>query len=244
MSVMMSYIAFKSLRVCSDGLYSPWYETRWDEVYVPALGRLTYSLSAASLEGEEGVYAATVCEAWRYMEKDCRLFLVIPHPDAQTEVGTKGWRTTCAIVLSEVNLHDTASLHDAAGLILASRQAGYPQVREILRWARFMQVMPRKGLTARELVEESIEVRRMVRTAAWGYYTTIRRGRSEHTASVTWSTPIRVVPGDEPPVLVGEPYLKTHFQRGRFSRTLYTPSTLCIEVGEDWPPLRALCQTS
>jgi len=239
MSVMMSYIAFKSLRVADDGLYSPWYETRWDEVYVPALGRLTYSLSAASLEGEEGVYAATVCEAWRYMEKDCRLFLVIPHPDAQTEVGTKGWRTTCAIVLGEAT-----SLHDAARLILASHQAGYPQIQGILRWARFMQVTPQAGLTARELVEKSIEVRRMVRAAAWGYYTTIRRGRSAHTAGVTWSTPIRVVPGDEPPVLVGEPYLKTHFQRGRFSRTLYTPSTLCIEVGEDWPPLKSLCQTS
>jgi hypothetical protein len=239
MSTMMSYIAFKSLRVCSDGLYSPWYETRWDEVYVPALGRLTYSLSAASLEGEEGVYAATVCEAWRYMEKDCRLFLVVPHPDAQTEVGTKGWRTTCAIVLSEVNLHDTASLHDAAGLILASHQAGYPQIREILRWARSMQVMPREGLTARELVERSIEVRRMIRAAA---YATIRVVCSDHTVSVTGSTPIRIVAGDKRPVLVGQPCLKTHFRRGRFERTLST--TLCIEVGEDWPPLKSLCQTS
>ena len=235
---MISYIAFKSLRVCSDGLYSPWYETRWDEVYVPALGRLTYSLRTDSLDEEQGVYAATVGDAWRYMEKGCRLFLVTPDPDAETEVGTKGWRTTCAIVLGEAT-----SLHDAARLILARHQAGYPQIREILRWAHLMDVMPRKGLTARDLVEESIEVRRMVRAAAWGYYTTIRRGRSEHTAGVTWSTPIRVVKGNKPPVLVGKPYLKTHFQRGRFSRTLYTPSTLCIEVGEDWPPLRSLCQT-
>jgi len=237
--MMMSYIAFKALRVTDDGLYSPQRNTKWDEVYAASLGRLTYSLRTASLEGKQGVYASTVCEAWRYMEDDCRLFMVVPDPDAETEIGTKGWRTTCALVIGEV-----PSLHDAAGLILASHQAGYPQIREILRWARSMQVMPREGLTARELVEKSIEVRRMVRAAAWGYYATIRRGRSEHTASVTWSTPIRVVPGDEPPVLVGEPYLKTHFQRGRFSRTLYTPSTLCIEVGEDWPPLRALCQTS
>ena len=236
---MASYIAFKALRVCSDGLYSPQRNTKWNEVYAPSLGRLTYSLSAPSLDGKQGIYASTVCEAWRYMDEGCRVFLVTPDPDAQTEIGTKGWRTTCAIVLGEAT-----SLHDAARLILASHQAGYPQIREILRWARFMQVMPRKGLTARDLVEESIEVRRMVRSAAWGYYATIRRGRSEHTASVTWSTPIRVVPGDEPPVLVGEPYLKTHFQRGRFSRTLYTPSTLCIEVGEDWLPLKSLCQTS
>jgi hypothetical protein len=236
---MASYIAFKALRICSDGLYSPQRKTKWDEVYAPSLGRLTYSLRTASLEGNQGVYAGTFGDASRYMEEDGRMFLVIPDPDAETEVGTKGWRTTCALVIGEV-----PSLHDAAGLILASHQAGYPQIREILRWARFMQVTPRAGLTARELVEKSIEVRRMVRAAAWGYYTTIRRGRSEHTASVTWSTPIRVVPGDEPPVLVGEPYLKTHFQRGRFSRTLYTPSTLRIEVGEDWPPLRSLCQTS
>jgi hypothetical protein len=237
--MMMSYIAFKALRVTDDGLYSPQRKTKWDEVYAPSLGRLTYSLRTASLEGNQGVYAGTFGDASRYMEEDGRMFLVMPDPDAETEVGTKGWRTTCALVIGEV-----PSLHDAAGLILASHQAGYPQIREILRWARSMQVMPWEGLTARELVEKSIEVRRMVRAAAWGYYATIRRGRSEHTASVTWSTPIRVVPGDEPPVLVGEPYLKTHFQRGRFSRTLYTPSTLRIEVGEDWPPLRSLCQTS
>jgi hypothetical protein len=236
---MASYIAFKALRVCSDGLYSPQRNTKWNEVYAPSLGRLTYSLSAPSLDGKQGVYASTVCEAWRYMEDDCRLFMVVPDPDAETEIGTKGWRTTCALVIGEVT-----SLHEAARLILASHQAGYPQIREILRWARSMQVMPREGLAARELVERSIEVRRMIRAAAWGYYSTIRIGRSEHTAGVTWSTPIRVIKGDQPPILEGKPYLKTNFQRGRFSRTLYTPSTLCIEVGEDWLPLKSLCQTS
>jgi hypothetical protein len=233
---MMSYIAFKSLRVANDGLYSPWYRARWDEVYIPALGRLTYSLSAPSLDEKQGVYAATLCQAWRYMEKDCRLFLVVPDPDAETEVGTKGWRTTCAIVIGEV-----ASLHDAAHLIIASHQAGYPQVNDILRWARFV-LAPRTGLTVRELVEQSVEVRRMVRAAAWGYYTTIWCGRATNTAGVTWSTPIRVVAGDQPPTLAGAPYLKTHFRRGRFARWLYTSSTLRIEVGEDWPPLRSLCQ--
>jgi len=232
--MMMSYIAFKSLRICSDGLYSPQRNTKWDEVYAPSLGRLTYSLSAPSLDGKQGVYASTVCEAWRYMDEGCRVFLVTPDPDAQTEIGTKGWRTTCAIVLGEAT-----SLHDAARLILASHQAGYPQIREILRWARFMQVMPRKGLTARELVEQSVEVRRMIRAAA---YATIRVVCSDHTVSVTGSTPIRIVAGDKRPVLVGQPCLKTHFRRGRFERTLST--TLCIEVGEDWPPLRSLCQTS
>jgi len=236
--MMMSYIAFKSLRICSDGLYSPQRNTKWDEVYVPSLGRLTYSLSASSLEGEQGIYAATFGDALRYMNEDCRMFLVTPDPDAETEIGTRGWRTTCAIVLSEVDLHDTASLHDAAGLILASHQAGYPQVNDILRWARFV-LAPRTGLTVRELVEQSVEVRRMIRAAA---YATIRIVCSDHTVSVTESTPIRIVAGDKRPVLVGQPCLKTHFRRGRFERTLST--TLHIEVGEDWPPLKSLCQTS
>jgi len=225
--MMMAYIAFKALKVYDDGVYSPYRLTRWDEVYVPALGRLTYSLSTPSLDGKQGIYAASICEAWRYIDDDCLLFLVAPDPNGETEVGTMGWRTTCALVIGEVT-----SLHDAARLILASRQAGYPQVGEILRWARSMP-MPRAGLTARDLVAQSVGVRRMVRAAAWGYYATIRIGRSEHTAGVTWSTPIRVVPGDEPPILVGEPYLRKH--------SLYIPSTLCIEVGEDWPPLRLLC---
>ena len=214
---MASCIAFKALRVCSDGLYSPQRNTKWDEVYAPSLGRLTYSLLAPSLDGKQGVYASTVCEAWRYMDEGCRVFLVTPDPDAQTEVGTKGWRTTCALVIGEV-----ASLHDAARLILASRQAGYPQIREILRWAHLMDVMPRKGLTARELVEQSVEVRRMIRAAAMGQHVAIRRGRGLVLVGVTWSTPIRVIEGDQAPVL-GQ----------------YPP--LCIEVGEDWPPLRLLC---
>jgi len=29
------------------------------------------------------------------------MFLVAPDPDAETEVGTKGWRTTCALVIGE-----------------------------------------------------------------------------------------------------------------------------------------------
>ena len=232
MSAMMSYIAFKSLRIRDDGLYSPRLYTKWDEVYAPSLGRLTYSLSAPSLEGEQGIYAATFGDALRYMNEDSRMFLVVPDPDAETEVGTKGWRTTCALVIGEV-----ISLHDAAHLIITSHQAGYPQVNDILRWARFV-LAPRTGLTVRELVEQSVEVRRMIRAAA---YATIRIVCSDHTVSVTESTPIRIVAGDKRPVLVGQPCLKTHFRRGRFERTLST--TLHIEVGEDWPPLKSLCQT-
>jgi len=211
---MASYIAFKALRICRDGVYSPHRYTKWDEVYAPALGRLTYSLRTASLEGNQGVYAGTFSEAWFYMMNDCRMFLVVPDPDAETEIGTMGWRTTCALVLGEV-----PSLHDAARLVLASHQAGYPQIQGILRWARFV-LTPRAGLTARELVEQSVEVRRMIRAAAMGQhvYVSVRRV----LVGVTWSTPIRVIEGDQVPVL-GQ----------------YPP--LCIEVGEDWPPLRLLC---
>ncbi len=64
---------------------------------------------------------------------------------------------------------------------------------------------------------------------------TISRGRSSHTARAGSSTPIDVIPGDGAPTLVGLPYLKTQFSNGRgFSKTLYTPSTLRIEVGETW----------
>ena len=215
MDIVMSYIAFKSLRVYG-GIYSPYRHTKWEEVYVPALGRLTYSLRTDSLEGEQGIYATTLGEVRLHMDDYCCMFLVAPDPDAETEVGTNGWRSTCAIVLGEVD-----SLYDAARLIVTSHQAGYPQVREILRWARLM-VMPRAGLTVRELVEQSAEVRRMIRAEAMGQYATVRRGRSERRVGVTWSTPIKVVEGGQMPVL------------GRFP-------PFCIEVGEDWPPLSSLC---
>ena len=64
----------------------------------------------------------------------------------------------------------------------------------------------------------------------------IGRGRSCNTA--TWrSAPLVIVSGKSGPKLCGQPYLKTNFQgKGGFQKTLYTPSTLCIEVGADWIP--------
>jgi len=131
--VMVSYIAFKALQVEEDGLYSPVEGTRWDIAYVPALGRMTYALRAPSLEGKGGIYGATYREAKKYLFKGCCLFLVAPSPDpdTETELGTHGWRTTCAIVIDKVT-----SLREAARLVLASHQAGYPQIKEILAWAR------------------------------------------------------------------------------------------------------------
>jgi len=231
---MTSCIAFKSLRVTTNDLRSPRRNTKWTEVYSPALGRMTYGLRTPTLDYDQGIYAATLYEAWKYVDdEECRLFVVAPDPDAETEIGTRGWRTTCAYVIGEVT-----SLRDVAELIVSSYRAGYPQVSEILCWARRMLAL--QATSVHELVTQSVEVRRMIRTAAWGQYSVIVRGRKENEAGVTWSTKIRVVPGDKPPTLVGKPCLVTHYRRGRFRKTLFTPSTLRIEVGEEWPLLRSL----
>jgi hypothetical protein len=179
---MMSCIAFKALRLRSDGLYSSQRGNKWDKIYAPSLGRLTYGLSAPSLKGKQGIYAATVYEAWRYMDAGHGVFLVAPDPDAETELGTHGWRTTCAYVIGEVT-----SLREAARLIVASSAAGYPQIGEILRWARCMLSLP--ACSAQELVARSAEVQQLIRAVAW----------------VTWNAQIFVVAGDKPPVLVAKP---------------------------------------
>jgi len=62
------------------------------------------------------------------------------------------------------------------------------------------------------------------------------RGRTDRSAGVGASTPVETVPGDSPPQLVGLPYWKTGFSNGSFRKTLYTPSTLRIVVGEKWVP--------
>lgn len=62
----------------------------------------------------------------------------------------------------------------------------------------------------------------------------ISRGRSCNSAGFTNTTPIEVVDGDSPPELVGQPYLSTTFRRGKFTKNLYTPSTLRVVVGRDW----------
>jgi hypothetical protein len=232
---LASYIAFKSLRVEEDGLYSPTQGTRWDVAYVPALGRLTYSLRAPSLEDEQGIYGATPNEALQYLGKRCHLFLVMPSPDpdTETELCTDGWRTTCAIVIGKA-----APMREAARLVLASHQAGYPQVEGILEWAEtwskyLAAAQPYAELPPAEALQR-IEVRRLVRATAMGQSSRIQIGRSSQEAGVTWSTPIELVAGDRPPKLAGKPCLVTNFRRGRFSRVLYTPSTLRIQVGEEW----------
>lgn len=87
-----------------------------------------------------------------------------------------------------------------------------------------------------------ITIARKIRQACAGQSRSISKGRSYNRAGVTSSTPVVIIPGsDKAPILEGKPYLKTHFcGGGGFRKTLYTPSTLCIEVGSDWPGLKNL----
>ena len=64
-------------------------------------------------------------------------------------------------------------------------------------------------------------------------------GRSSNRCGVGTCTPIKYVRGGDAPRLKGQPYLKTQFYNGRFSKTLYTPSTLYVEVGENWYGLKS-----
>jgi hypothetical protein len=75
----------------------------------------------------------------------------------------------------------------------------------------------------------------IIRDALAGQRKTIQIGRSRHTAGFGTTTPIDIVAGANPPKLKGLPYLKTGFSNGRgFHKTLYTPSTLVVEVGAEW----------
>ncbi len=63
-------------------------------------------------------------------------------------------------------------------------------------------------------------------------------GWSRNRSGFNRSTPIEYVDGDQPPELLGQPYLSTSFRRGTFFKNLYTPSTLRVVVGRDWKPAR------
>ena len=83
--------------------------------------------------------------------------------------------------------------------------------------------------------QTDIEIKRRARQWLLGETTSIQLGRSCNTAAVTWSTHVDIIDdSEEEPELHGQPYLKTHFQNGAFSKTLYTPSTMHITVGREW----------
>lgn len=65
-----------------------------------------------------------------------------------------------------------------------------------------------------------------------------RRGRTDGPRRCSTSTPVIFTDGCARPSLQGLPYWKSHFRTGNFRKVLYTPSTLHVVVGKDWPGLR------
>lgn len=81
----------------------------------------------------------------------------------------------------------------------------------------------------------SLEFRRAARAVVLGQRRYGGRGRTDRITSVTWSTHVVIIPNsDQAPIVCGLGYWKTNFRNGDFSKTLYTPSTFRIEVGENW----------
>jgi hypothetical protein len=76
--------------------------------------------------------------------------------------------------------------------------------------------------------------RKRIADALRGQRVFIVIGRSRNGSGFSNSTPIQIVEGNQPPELVGRPFLLTTFRRGSFSKTLYTPSTLRVVVGREW----------
>lgn len=79
--------------------------------------------------------------------------------------------------------------------------------------------------------------KREVRRPVVGQLVCGGRGRTDHPRYVGWNVPVEEVEGAAAPEVKGLPYWKTNFTAANgFSKTLYTPSTLRVEVGRDWRP--------
>lgn len=83
-------------------------------------------------------------------------------------------------------------------------------------------------------MKNELNLERAARAAVYGTRVWGGRGRTDHGVTTGWHTPVRVLEGDQAPAVRGLPYWKTQFSQGRFSKVLYTYSTLRIEVGRDW----------
>jgi hypothetical protein len=85
------------------------------------------------------------------------------------------------------------------------------------------------------MIELSKTEKRIIRKSLAEVRKYIGIGRSYNSAGAK-CCPIKVIQGsDSIPVLEGSPYLKTNFYgKNGFSKTLYTPSTLEVNVGENW----------
>lgn len=77
--------------------------------------------------------------------------------------------------------------------------------------------------------------KRKIRDYVPYYATWFPRGRTDSGRARTRRVPIEVIPGGQEPKVEGCGYWKTTLRSGpKFSKVLYTPSTLRIEVGLDW----------
>jgi hypothetical protein len=129
----MEYIAFKALVRDGDTLYSPQQRAAW---LYDLSGRPC--LTADSMDGGHGVYAATWEEAAKYGDD---IYMVVPYlmydpRDPKIALGTHGWRSSAAtVVAGPWHRYDKYGMRQAAEYILASYQQGYRQVEGILFWA-------------------------------------------------------------------------------------------------------------
>ena len=71
---------------------------------------------------------------------------------------------------------------------------------------------------------------------AKGAYVHAGRGRTDRACGIYPSIPVKILDGESEPTLCGLPHWKTGFSRNGFSKVLYTPSTLRVEVGLNWNP--------
>ena len=117
--------------------------------------------------------------------------------------------------------------------------------------SRALSGVRRSGRSTRHEIMTALQIKQLNNPRVWKIFTQIvrkltgarvkrsyiSRGRYAHNSATWRNARVDVVPGAADPQLCGEPYLKTSFVRGKFSKILYTPSTMCIEVGENWRPL-------
>lgn len=84
------------------------------------------------------------------------------------------------------------------------------------------------------LSESKLAIKREARLAVRGTVRCGNRGRTDFPRHTTMSTPVVFIDGNSAPQVKGLGYWKTTMRNGSFTKTLYTPSTLRIEVGFDW----------
>jgi len=100
---------------------------------------------------------------------------------------------------------------------MTAQQIKNKDANDAQSWQRLTQIA--RILTNAGKTTAKIQIKRSYNCASWR------------------NAPLEVVSGKKGPKLCGLPYLKTNFNgKGGFRRTLYTDSTMRIEVGANWKP--------